>query len=539
MISLLREGSARRSRRVDHGPRRVVVIGGGIAGLATAALLASRGHSVDLLEKNHQLGGRVGSIEREGFRFDTGASWYLMPEVFEHFFSLLGTSTDAQLELTVLDPSYRVFFEGRAVPVDVRPDRGHNRALFESLEPGAGARFDAYLRSAEETYDVALRRFLYSNSDSPSAFLHPDVVRRTGTLSRLLTRSLASHVAAQFSDNRLRQVLGYPAVFLGSAPGRVPSMYHLMSRLDLDGRVLYPQGGFTRLIQVIAALAERHGARLHTGTPVTRILAREDSRGGRPRVTGVEHVLDDGHDRRTLSADVVVGAADLHHLETALLPRPLQAHPEPVWRRRSPGPGAVLAMLGVEGPLPQLAHHSLFFTADWERNFGDIFGPDARIPDPASVYVCKASASDPTVAPAGCENLFILVPVPADVAIGRGGDDGQGSRAVERAADAAISQVAAWSGATDLPDRVRLRHTIGPEDFARRYNSWRGGALGLEHTLRQSAFFRPKNVSSKVDGLLYAGASTVPGVGLPMCLISAELVLKRLTGDRSTLPVPA
>jgi hypothetical protein len=234
-----------------------VVIGGGIAGLATAALLASRGHSVDLLEKNDELGGRVGSIERDGFRFDTGASWYLMPEVFEHFFSLLGTSAEEELELTVLDPSYRVFFEGHPEPLDVRPDRAHNRALFESLEPGAGARFDAYLRSAEETYDIALRRFLYSNFDSPSAFLHPDVVRRTPALSRLLTRSLGSHVAAHFSDNRLRQVLGYPAVFLGSSPSRAPSMYHLMSRLDLGDRVLYPQGGFTRLIEVIAALAER------------------------------------------------------------------------------------------------------------------------------------------------------------------------------------------------------------------------------------------------------------------------------------------
>jgi 1-hydroxy-2-isopentenylcarotenoid 3,4-desaturase len=524
----------RTSQADTRGARRVVVVGGGVAGLATAALLASRGHSVDLLEQNDELGGRVGSIERDGFRFDTGASWYLMPEVFDHFFALLGTSAEAELDLTVLDPSYRVFFEGHPSPVDLRPDRDHNRAVFEALEPGAGARFDAYLRSAEETYDVALRRFLYSNFDSASSFLHPDVVRRSPLLTRLLTRSLGSHVAARFTDNRLRQVLGYPAVFLGSSPDRAPSVYHLMSRLDLGDRVLYPQGGFSRLVEVLASLAERHGARLHTGTSVTGIVTRAGARG-KPHVTAVEQ--DDGHGRRTVEADVVVGAADLHHLETQLLPRHLQTHPEPVWRRRSPGPGAVLAMLGVEGRLPQLAHHSLFFTSDWDRNFGDIFGRDARVPDPASVYVCKPSGTDPTVAPGGCENLFVLVPVPADVTIGRGGDDGQGSELVERTADAAIDQVAAWAGVPDLRDRVRVRHTVGPDDFARRYNAWRGGALGLEHNLRQSAFFRPTNVSAKVDGLLYAGASTVPGVGLPMCLISAELVLKRLTGDRSALPV--
>jgi phytoene desaturase len=514
---------------------RVAVIGGGIAGLATAALLASRGHSVDLLEKNDDLGGRVGSVERDGFRFDTGASWYLMPEVFEHFFSLLGTSAAAELDLTVVDPSYRVFFESHPDPVDLRPDRAHNRALFESLEPGAGERFDAYLRSAEETYDLALRRFLYTSFDSPSAFLHPDVVGRTPRLGRLLTRSLESHVAAAFSDHRLRQILGYPAVFLGSSPARAPSMYHLMSSLDLGDRVLYPQGGFTRLIERIASLAEQHGARLHTGTAVTAITTRPGSRGGRADVTGVEYTTSGGTSK--LSADAVVGATDLHHLETDLLPEALRGHPERAWRHRSPGPGAVLAMLGVDGRLPELAHHSLFFTSDWGRNFGDIFGRVTRVPDPASIYVCKPSATDPTVAPAGCENLFVLVPVPADTDIGRGGDDGAGSETVERVADAAIDQVASWAGVPDLRERIRVRHTVGPEDFTVRYNSWRGGALGLEHTLRQSAFLRPGNASAKVDGLLYAGASTIPGVGLPMCLISAELVLKRLSGDRSALPV--
>ena len=521
-------------RTGDGAPQNVVVVGGGIAGLATAALLASRGHSVDLLEKNDDLGGRVGSVERDGFRFDTGASWYLMPEVFEHFFELLGTTAEAELDLVELDPSYRVFFEGHPDPVDVRPDVAHNRALFESLEPGAGKRFDAYLASAAETYDVALQRFLYTNFDSASAFLHPDVVRRTPTLGRLLTRSLEAHVAARFTDPRIRQILGYPAVFLASSPDRAPSMYHLMSHLDLGDRVLYPQGGFTTLIAAIADVARRHGARLHTGAEVRRILTSQ--RDGRAVVTGVEHDTPGG--LRTMDADVVVGAGDLHHLETALLPRELQTHPEPVWEDRSPGTGVVLAMLGVEGALPQLPHHSLFFTSDWKANFGSIFG-DARIPDPASVYVCKPSETDPSVAPAGHENLFVLVPVPADVTIGAGGDDGQGAEQVERAADAAIDQIAAWADIPDLRERIRVRHTVGPQDFAARYHAWRGGALGLEHTLRQSAFFRPGNTSAKVDGLLYAGATTVPGVGLPMCLISAELVLKRLTGDRSTMPVQA
>jgi phytoene desaturase len=288
---------------------------------------------------------------------------------------------------------------------------------------------------------------------------------------------------------------------------------------------------------VVAGLATARGARLHTGATVTAIETAPSGR--RVTATGVAYRTAGGTMHR-LDADVIVGAADLHHLETALLPPERRTHPERAWRSRTPGPGAVLALVGVDGALPQLPHHSLFFTRDWAQNFGDVFGPAPKVPEPASVYVCKPSASDPTVAPAGHENLFVfvLVPVPADVTIGAGGDDGAGDPAVEKAADAALSQVASWAGIPDLHERVVVRRTVGPADFAREFNAWQGGALGLEHTLRQSAMFRPGNASAKVDNLLYAGASTVPGVGLPMCLISAELVLKRLRGDRSAGPLP-
>src|SRR5690606_29065509 len=203
-------------------------------------------------------------------------------------------------------------------------------------------------------------------------------------------------------------------------------------------------------------------------------------------------------------ADLVVAAADLHHVETTLLPRHLQTYPQEYWDRRTSGPGAVLVLLGVRGRLPELAHHSLFFTRDWQANFDDVFG--GRVPDPASAYVCKPSETDPAVAPPEHENLFVLVPVPADVRLGRGGVDGAGDPAVEAVADAAIAQVADWAGVPDLAGRVVVRRTLGPMDFAADLSSWRGGMLGPGHTLRQSAFFRSRNVSRKVAGLYYAGA---------------------------------
>ncbi len=520
----------------------VVVVGGGISGLATAALLAADGHDVELLEQGEELGGRAGSWERDGFRFDTGPSWWLMPDVFDHFFAMLGTTTAEQVDLVRLDPGYRVYIEGRAEPLDVAADEAANRRLFESVEPGAGAALGRYLDSAREVYDLAVQQFLYTSFDSTAAYAGRRVLRNAPRLAALLGRSLESFVASRFTDTRLRQVLGYPAVFLGSSPDRAPAMYHLMSHLDLADGVRYPAGGFGVLIDAVAGLARAHGATLRTGCTATAITTTTAERGGRRRgrgrraaVTGVTYRDRDGIERRS-AADVVVGAADLHHVETRLLPEALQTYPERWWDRAVSGPGAVLVNLGVSGTLPGLTHHTLFFTEDWRANFDAIFGTPTRVPDPASIYVCKPSATDPTVAPGGHENLFLLVPVPADPGIGRGGVDGAGDRVVEEVADRAIAMVGDWAGVPDLAERVVVRRTTGPGDFAADLNSWSGGALGPAHTLRQSAFFRAGNASRKVDGLYYAGYGTVPGIGLPMCVISAELVLKRLRGDRSVGP---
>lgn len=501
---------------------RIVIVGGGISGLASAGLLARDGHQVTLLEAHDEVGGRAGSWRSAGFRWDTGPSWYLMPEVFDHFFELMGTSSAAELDLVPLSPAYRVFSEGFPDPIDVESGRDQVETLFEQIEPGSGPRLNAYLDSAAEAYELAVGRFLYDGYTSMAGLRHPEVLQRAPRLASLLATPLSTYVERRFRDPRLRQILGYPAVFLGGSPFRVPSLYHLMSHLDLADGVLYPQGGFRSVIDAIAGLAARHGAAIRTGARVERILV-EDS-----RARGVE--LADG---TRVAADIVVSTADLHHTETALLESANRTYPQKWWDKRTPGPGALLILLGVEGELPQLAHHSLLFTEDWRANFDAIFGPDQRIPDPASLYVCRPSATDPTVAPAGHENLFVLVPIPADPTIGRGGVDGAGEPTVEAAADAAIAQIARWAGIPDLASRIRVRRTIAPGDFADDLNSWQGTALGLAHTLWQSAVFRPRGRSAKVEGLLYAGGSSLPGIGLPMCLISAELALKSVRGDRS------
>nr|WP_251858547.1 phytoene desaturase family protein [Herbiconiux sp. L3-i23] len=502
--------------------------------------MARRGYDVTLFEARDQLGGRAGLWEKDGFRFDTGPSWYLMPEVFDHFFKLLGTDAASELDLDRLDPGYRVFFppssDGRHGPVDIAADRQRNIDLFESLEPGAGRALERYLDSAGLTYRLAKERFLYSTFADLRPVFARGILRHGARLARLLLQPLDPFIRSSFANERIRRILGYPAVFLGGSPFDVPSMYHLMSSLDLEGGVLYPQGGLHTVIDAIEGVALAEGVTIRTGSPVTRIVTKPVG-GGKPSVVGVEY-RDENGDTVLHSAGTVVAACDLQAAETGLLSSDLQTYPQSWWDKRTPGPGAVLVYLGVKGELPQLQHHNLLFVDDWRGNFESIFGADASIPDPASIYVCKPSATDASVAPEGHENVFILVPVPADPELGAGGYDGDGSRTIEDAADRAIAQLAEWSGVPDLADRVVVRRTMGPADLEADLGAWMGSALGPAHTLRQSAFFRAGNVSKRVDGLYYAGGSTIPGIGLPMCLISAELVVKRVAGDVSAGPLP-
>ncbi|MWB98236.1 phytoene desaturase family protein [Agromyces seonyuensis] len=532
---------------IEPATQRAVVIGGGISGLASAALLAREGYEVTVLEQNDTVGGRAGSWAADGFRFDTGPSWYLMPEVFDHFFRLLGSSADEELDLRTLEPGYRVYSEGQA-PVDLHAERERNEAVFEEIEPGAGAALSDYLDSAAETERLARAHFLSSTHESLRPLVDPAVLRRLPRLLRLLFQPLDSFIGSRFRDLRLRQILGYPAVFLGTSPYRAPSMYHLMSALDLDQGVRYPMGGFAEVIAAVERHATREGAKIRTGARAVAIEmadARADARRGvRARVSGVrwadvfgvEHVE---------PADVVVAACDLNLVAERLLPPELAERRPAARARRVSGPGAVLVLLGVKGGAPELAHHTLLFARDWEAGFRRIFDAPTAVPDPASLYICKPSATDPSVAPEGHENLFVLVPVPADPSIGAGGRDGDGDPAVEAVADRAIAQIAEWAGIPDLAERVVLRRTIGPADFERDFGSTDGSALGPAHTLAQSAFFRGRTASRRVDGLLFAGGDAVPGIGLPMCLISAELVVKSLRGDTSAepltapLPVPA
>lgn len=516
--------------------QRVVIIGGGMGGLSASGLLARDGYDVTLLEALPNTGGRAGSWSKDGFRFDTGPSWYLMPEVFDHWYRLMGTTAKEQLDLQLLDPGYRVFFEPKgdapAEYIDVQVGREKNLDLFEQIEPGSRAGMEKYLDSATETYEIAKKYFLYTAFVKLGPILKREVVVRLGTLARLLLTKIWGFAGRSVKTMRAKQILGYPAVFLGTSPYEAPAMFHLMSHLDLVDGVLYAQGGFTRVMDSIRDLSVAAGVDVRTNARVSGINV--DANG---HTTGVTYTDKDGNSH-VLEADIVVSGADLHHTETTMLPEDKQTFPESWWENKKASPGAILLYLGVKGDLPNLLHHSLFFTEDWDSNFSQIFTDKPTMPNPASFYVCTPSKTDAEVAPAGDSNVFVLVPCPADVSLGKGGLDGKGDATIEEVADRTIDAIAQWANIPDFRERIVVRRTVGPADFANDLNAWKGNSLGPAHTLTQSALFRATNKSKKVEGLYYVGSGTVPGIGLPMCMISAEVLLKRLRGDHSAGPLP-
>ena len=475
----------------------VVVVGSGFGGLSTACYLAQAGADVTVLEKNEQLGGRASRLERDGFRFDMGPSWYLMPDVFEHFFADFGKHPSEYYGLTRLDPHYRIFFKD-GDRVDMVPDLEENRRTFESYEPGAAEAFDDYLQKSKRNYQIGMDHFVYTDRPNLRDYVDPDVLRYSWGLS--LVGSMQGHVEDYFDHPKLQQIMQYTLVFLGGAPTNTPALYNLMSHVDFNLGVYYPEGGLGGVVDGIVELAEELGVTFHTDAEVREIRGR--------RGAFVVRTDDDA-----FFPDVVVSDADYAHTEQELLPPEKRQYSADYWDSRTYAPSAFLLYLGVEGDVEELAHHTLVLPTDWNEHFDRIF-EDPEWPDDPAYYLCVPSKTDDTVAPEGHSNLFALVP------IAPGLEDTPEIRRQYR--DLVLDDIAENTG-VDIRDRIVLEESFCIDDLADRYNSRQGTALGLAHTLTQTALLRPPHASTKVDGLYFTGSYTTPGIGVPMCLISGRL----------------
>jgi phytoene desaturase len=500
--------AAAAGRGAEGGAREVLIVGAGLGGLASAVRLAARGFRVTVLERHAEVGGRCGVWESGGFRFDTGPTLLLMVDHLRALFADAGRRLEDYLELVQLEPSYRIYWRDGST-LDVTSRLNEMLDGVERIEPGAGPRFLAFLAASARLYRTGLA-FVDRNVHRRGDFFKlGDALSLAGIGALGKLRRL---VSKHFLDERLRGAFSFQSLYLGLSPYDAMAIYALLPYTEVAGGLWFPMGGMHAIPRALRALAEELGARFELGADV-RALERDGAAG---RVSAV--ALADGTRRE---ADLVLCNADLPYAYRDLLGEPL-----PRAEALAYSCSAFLMYLGVNRAYPDLPHHNLVVPEDLERCCADVF-THRRIPADPAFYVCNPSKSDPSLAPPGCENLYVLVPVPSRDPAHPIDWRVEGPR-LERAMLERLERF----GLTDLRKHVVVRRTFGPDDFAADFSATRGEAFGLAHGLDQVGYFRPHNRHARYANLYFVGQSTHPGCGVPMQLIGSRCVVDRIVEEQ-------
>lgn len=473
----------------------IVVVGAGLGGLAVAARLAYRGERVVVLEQTDQVGGRNRPVQVNDCHFDGGPTLMMMLEPFQTLFKDLGERLEDHLEISLCDPSYRTFFRD-GTRLDATPNIA--KMLRQIEEIGAVedvANYPRLIGDLGRLYHESVPTFVRNDFSRPWTYLNPTAlitVARHGMLG-----NLARRMRRYVKDERLNMLFTFQSMYLGLSPFDAPWVYSTLTYMEYGDGIWYPKGGVPKISEAIAKLAIEHGAEIRLGAKVTRV---EGSR--------VE--LESGE---VIEAKTIIANSDLPAFKREVL------REEPKKKLRYSCSAYVL-YFDYEGSLPDLLHHNVFFGKDFRGNLDAIFKHRARPDDPA-FYACLSNRSDPERAPKGRENLFLLIPC---ANLDRPWSDEEG-QALEQLVFNRLKEEVGFD-----PAKIRGKSSTTPEDWNRQLGLERGAAFGLSHDLFQSAFFRASN-KSKRDGIYYVGASTVPGNGMPMVLISAELCEARMARD--------
>jgi phytoene desaturase len=490
----------------------IIVIGAGIGGLAAAARLARQGFQVTVLEKHTSPGGRTGLIEKDGFRFDTGPTLFLMPEVFAETYQALGERMEDHLDLVRLDPTYRAHFHDGS-SLDLSANLVSMRARLESLEPGS---FEAFLRFMAEGrvhYQVSLEKFVGRNFNSIWDYFSPANIPLLFQLKALVKH--LPYTSRFFKDPRLQAAFSFQNMYLGLSPYEAPATFSLLQYTELADGVWFPRGGMFKVIESLEEIARGLGVRFQYGTTVKKIEVEGN------RATGVQ--LADG---RRMQADFILANADLPYVYADLLPDDGTAAR---LEKKKYTSSALMFFWGVRGARSeQLLHHNVFLSDDqYKASFDRIFH-DLSLPDEPSFYINAPARTEPSFAPPGGDTLMALVPV-GHLNEAQPQDWDQ----IEARARRAVFQRLARLGLDDLEDRIVFEAKWGPPYYKKALNLAKGSAFGLSHNFAQVGYLRPHNRHPRYKNLYFAGASTHPGTGLPIVLLSARLATERLLHEHA------
>ena len=381
---------------------KALVIGAGFAGLSAASFLAKKGWEVTIVEKNEMPGGRARKFEAEGFTFDMGPSWYWMPDVFEKYFGSFGKKVSDFYELQRLDPSYRVYFEKATWDLPANYEALQN--LFESIEPGAANALDLFLAEAKYKYEVGVGKLVYQPSISITEFIDYELIK--GVFKLDVFQSMKTHIARYFKHPYIQFLMEFPVLFLGALPENTPALYSLMNYADIKGGTWYPKYGMYSIVDGMVKVAKSLGVQFKLGEEVMHIVVENGIANKvvtKMNETGVENIH---------LFEVLIGAGDYHHIETHLLEKKYQSYSKKYWDSRVLAPSSLLFYVGLNKKLNGVTHHSLFFDTDFSVHGNEIYN-NPMWPSNPLFYASVPSVTDATVAPIGCENLFLLIPIAA------------------------------------------------------------------------------------------------------------------------------
>lgn len=483
--------------------KKIIVIGSGFSSLAAATTMADKGEDVVVLEKNNQTGGRARQFAAAGFTFDMGPSWYWMPDVFEAYFEKFGKKVSDYYKLTRLDPSYQVFF-GKNDAIDIPAAYDELKSLFEKLEKGSSKGLDKFLEEAKYKYEAGMNDLVHKPGHSILEFAQWKVI--SGVFRLQLFNSLSSHVKKYFTNEKLVQLLEFPVLFLGAKPEETPALYSLMNYADILLGTWYPMGGMHKIVEGMTSLAKEKGVKFVLDCKVER-LEVENGKVVKAKTTQGDFV-----------GDVFVSGADYHHTDKQLLDKEYHNYTEKYWDSRKMAPSSLLFYLGINKKLKNLTHHNLFFDESFKVHAKEIYD-EPQWPSKPLFYVSMPSTTDPSVAPEGCENVFMLMPVAPNL------KDEEHVR--EKYYELMMDRLEELTG-QKVREHVVYKRSYAHSDFISDYHAYKGNAYGLANTLKQTAFLKPSLKNKQLKNLYYTGQLTTPGPGVPPSLISGQVVAKEV-----------
>jgi phytoene desaturase len=484
--------------------KHVVVIGSGFAGLSAATHLAASNCLVTLLEKNESPGGRARKFEHQGFVFDMGPSWYWMPDVFDDYFDHFGKKVSDYYDLQRLDPSYAVIY-GEQDTLDIPAKLDEFKIMLENIEPGAGAQLDKFLAQAKYKYEVGIHDLVKKPSRSLFEFTSPNLL--ADMLRMDIFQSMSKHVRKYFKSEKIIRLMEFPVLFLGETSDNIPALYSLMNYADIVLGTWYPKGGMHEIIKGMVKLAEEKGVKIQFNSEIEEIEI-QNGIAQSVRLKSGERII----------ADIVVAGADYHHVDRHLVNPKYSNYSEKYWDKRVMAPSSLLFYMGINKKLKNLRHHNLFFDEPLGPHADAIY-KNPRWPEKPLFYASVPSITDPSVAPEGMENLFLLIPLAPDL------EDTEETR--EKYYDMIMERLERISG-QEIRSHVVYKRSYAHSDFKSDYHAYKGNAYGLANTLTQTAILKPSLKSKKVKNLYYTGQLTVPGPGVPPSLISGYVVAKEV-----------